>query len=265
MEESDLKIEQQKKKALRFVFSFLFVLIIGLIGIAFLLFQDNGDLKNEINRKDSLIKNTRVLDSTLFSQQKKNKSIVEKYISDCNIVINGKKVTTEELIVYMNKQIDVINTLNRTVTAFADSLAKCRFSLSVEKQTSSFYKKKYVESTDSFEVYKIFYDLAKRNLKTDFSIKKDDSSNNQTISLKMPPESPLKDSLFLYKSLYKFAHERYGIQYEYTFKDGTINATNKSDKLDSALIIWEYYKNRLKKDKNGDWIIKTPLFYKKPK
>jgi len=78
-------------------------------------YSDNENLEVQIEKRDTLIRQMQLKDSLFTAQSQKNQSVVEKYISDCNIIINGKKVSSDELVQFLNKQIREIDQLNFTI------------------------------------------------------------------------------------------------------------------------------------------------------
>lgn len=216
-------METSNRNSARF---FVIVLLIGLAiasGIAILLYSDNQELKNQVVKRDALIKRNVVNDSLFSNRKTKSDSIIEKYIDDCNILINNKKVSTEELLDFMNSQVDEIKKLQS------------------EKSTL----------TDSLKIYRSYVQLSKSNLNVNYKTEKKDNSIVSTIILPT-------DSLQIYRKLYNLMQEDYGIYYKIRSDDKSTYYSKTYSKLDSALFVYKYYKYTLSGDSLGNISIILP-------
>jgi hypothetical protein len=67
-----------------------------------------------------------------------------------------------------------------------------------------------------------------------------------------------KDSLFLYKNLYSLARKRYGINITYKVLNDKYAFYYGITKVDSAMALFPFYKNKIKRDTaNNSWTITT--------
>lgn len=144
--------KNNKYKLLVIVLSLGLAIVIILLSI---LYIDNENLENQVLKREKLIKKAVVKDDILSKQKTKSDSIIERYISDCGIMIDNKKVSTEELLSYLYKQ-------NRQI----DDLSNSNNDLN-----------------DSLKIYKSYIDLSKRNLKVDYLVKKEKNKFVSSISL----------------------------------------------------------------------------------
>lgn len=189
-----------------------------------ILYNDNMNLENQVLKREKLIKKTVVKDALLSKQKTKSDSIIERYISDCGIMIDNKKVSTEELLSYLYIQNQQINDLNNSNNDLNDSL----------------------------RIYKSFIDLSKRNLKVDYSVKKEKNKFVSSITL------PNNDSLRIYKKLYELVKRDYGIVYNFEDKNDKTIISKNYTKVDSALYLYKYYKFALGGDSLGNVTVQLP-------
>lgn len=246
--------ENKRKSTLVADIIILLLLMIS-IGAVILLLKDKEDLEYQINKRDKLISDKRTSDSLLCMQNQKNERIIEKYISECGITINGKNVSTDELLKYLRNQINEINNLNLKSYLLQDSLRRERIRYEIEKNYRSQFQTQLKIAYDSLGVYKAFYSLAKSNFKTDFSV------DGNKVRIQVP-----EDSSLIYKKLYELAKKDYGINYDIRKEGNYIVYSKNFSTLDSALMIFEYYKDKLSKDTlNNIWYIETPKRKRKSK
>jgi hypothetical protein len=216
-------METSNRNSARF---FVIVLLIGLAiatGIAILLYSDNQELKNQVVKRDALIKQNVVNDSLFSNRKTKSDSIIEKYIDECNILVNNKKVSTEELLDFLNSQVDEIKKLESEKSILSDSL----------------------------RIYKSYVSLSKSNLNVNYKTEKKENSLVSTIILPT-------DSLQIYRKLYKLMQEDYGIYYKIRSDDKSTYYSKSYSKLDSALFVYKYYQYTLSGDSLGNISIILP-------
>ena len=182
----------------------LATLLSASVVINFILNDNNQQLQYQIELRDSTLNKINVSDSILCAQSIKNSEIIEKYINNCSFLLNGKEITSEELILYVEKIID------------------------------------------SLKIYKTVYNLTKENLNLDFNITEMD--NGKIVTLEMP-----YDSLKKYKILYEMAVKEYGFKYIISKNNQDLIIQKEFTKVDSALIIFEYYRDKLFKSEDGNW------------
>lgn len=204
----------------------IFFLSIGLIISIFLFlifYNDNQNLEKQIIKREKLIKKAVVKDVELSKQKTKSDSIIEKYIDDCGIRINDKKVTSAELLELIYSQINEIKQL----------------------------KIKNSEVNDSLQVYQSYVSLSKQNMNVKYKVRKQDNQIISTISFK-------QDSLNIYKKLYELMKRDYGIYYRIEEKNDIRTYVKNYSKLDSALFVYKHYKHVLSTDSTGSLYIDLP-------
>lgn len=169
---------------------------VGACIIAWIFYENNQDLNDQIIKRDNLIKEMQKNDSTLGIQNRKNAEIITKYISECDIIIDGKKLSTSELVNYLRN----LYTEKYRLQFLYDSL----------KIMSEYDKKRAVE-LDSIRVYKMLYQLAERD---------------------------------------------YGIKYTIENHENSRTISHVKTKVDTALLIYPYFKDRITIDSSGKIKIK---------
>lgn len=232
------------KNKTKTLIGFLSLLLIASIALNVLLVQDNNEIQVQIEKRDNLIKEKQVNDSLLATQTTTNEKIIEKYIDDCGILINGRKVTTDQLLLYIKDQIKENEQLKKEL----DSLKRELYSL----------RKELYISADSLKIYKTFNELTKRNLNVSFKVTEKDMKRTISINLPLDSLTAYKDSLTAYKEMTQLIEKDYGIKYLIEYRNNQIVLNNQFSKADSAKMIFEYYKDRLYKNKSGEWIIELP-------
>lgn len=162
-----------------------------------------SQLKYEIARRDSLIQRMQAGDSLYQKGLKNYADVIQKYVQDCKFSINGKEISSQELV-------RIVNDANNEKIALLDSLIHCNERISKNYDAYIALEQKIKENSDSLAFKTIFLNLAKK---------------------------------------------RYGLQYNRSYSKETYSFSISSPKLDSALILYGYYKDRLKKDSVGSWVI----------
>jgi len=184
-----------------------FLTIVSIAG-AFFLIDHSDKLERELIYKDSLIRRIQRNDSLYNNSVKGYSEVIERYISDCNFILNGKKISTEELVKLAN------HTLNEN---------------EILKDSIRYYKLLWLKSQISLSESQLKYDST-------------------------------YDSLFVNGAIVSFIKKRYGISYAYVRKGDKYTFTKNSSKVDSALILFPYFKDRLKGDSTGiHWTITTGI------
>lgn len=208
------------------------------------------ELENQINDRDILIKQLQQKDSTIQKADSLQSGIS---MPATQFTHNGKPITPDELVRYVNKLTGEISSLN-----------------------------------DSLEYYQTYYKLSQKNIKSDFSVK--DSGTKRTYSYKSSSldidtvnsilksgleKSSLEWSTKLkeeYKrntelqnklNMYERAINRYGIQFNNIKKEGnTISYEIEAPQVDSALLLLPFYRKELKYDKKKkQWTIGIKRFF----
>ncbi|MGZ5244337.1 MAG: hypothetical protein ACXWDO_02165 [Bacteroidia bacterium] len=94
-------------KLLNIIFMMLLLYLI-VIGIYFTyeyitdLETKNNELIEQVEKRDSLIKDIKYSDSVYFSQTKNYSKKIDHYVRDCSLEMNGKKITLDELVKMLN-------------------------------------------------------------------------------------------------------------------------------------------------------------------
>jgi len=188
----------------------IFSFVISLIGLATsvgLLTISNNRLNIELKGRDSLIKNIRIQDSGYALQIKQYSDTLTQYVRGCSFEINGKVISTAELLKVANK-------------SFQDN-AYLRDSVRYFSELTSFYKN---------------------------ALERDKALYNQ-----------VSDSLFVYRQILIRVEKDYGIQYNFDHSNkGYRFYRSEMNKVDSALLLFPYFKDRLVKDSasKDKWIIR---------
>jgi len=89
------------------IVSLVFLTIMATVAaFAFILYRNNIELKNQISRRDTLIKNTQKNDSLSCAHDEKYVQTITKYItSDCSLIVDGKKISLDNFIkIYSQKE-----------------------------------------------------------------------------------------------------------------------------------------------------------------
>lgn len=213
----------EKSKKYKIYTFFLSVVLIISILLLSMFYRDNQNLAKQILKREKLIKKAVVKDVELSKQKTKSDSIIERYIDDCGIRINDKKVTSAELLKLIYSQIKEIQEL----------------------------KLKNSEINDSLQVYQSYVSLSKKSMNVKYNVKKQDNQIISTISVK-------QDSLNIYKKLYELMKRDYGVYYRIEEKNDTRTYVKKYSKLDSALFVYKHYKHVLSTDSTGSLFIDLP-------
>ncbi len=105
----------------------LLFLLSGVGAIAIYLQVYSNNLEYEILKRDSLIINKQIQDSLYNFETKKYSEVINRYISNCNFTVNGKNISTSELVRMVNQTsnengllTDSINALNSMIEVIED-------------------------------------------------------------------------------------------------------------------------------------------------
>jgi hypothetical protein len=79
------------------------ILLLASSSIAVLLYLDRTELFDQVQDRDILIENLRKVDSISFTQNSRNAKVIERYISNDNLVMGGKKIGLDDLVTLLNK------------------------------------------------------------------------------------------------------------------------------------------------------------------
>jgi hypothetical protein len=102
----------------------IFSLLISSLSLNFILFRFSNSLEKEVQNKQVLVNKIRKGDLTLNDSLRKYSEVINKYVNNCNFEINGKEVSSSELISVLNKQFVLNQKLNDSVVSCGDSLRR---------------------------------------------------------------------------------------------------------------------------------------------
>lgn len=214
------------------------LLMIILISLAVSVFY-NIKLQEQIDKRDIIIENLTQRDSILNQIFEIKYDSIEQIISYSYRTRDGKVMKYNE----------ISNELDKSQKDYSAILNKHNALIQDNKQTIEDYNQllndfsslndNYVSSLKEYNELVLKYN---RNVET---TKKYLLEYNNTL-----------DSLSSFKAIVDLIHSNYYIDYK-IFKDGKYNKISiKSEKLDSALVLLPYFRDRLKKEKDT-WIINT--------
>lgn len=153
----------------KYIILFLLILFIGAGLLSLFLYSYSNNLEQEIVKRDLLLKDVKQRDSLYESKTKKYAEVITKYVSDCNFYVDGKKISTSELLRITNKTLNENRYLKDSLHFYIDL-----YNLENEKrrkmQSSSFIDK------DSLAICKQIIEM----VKSDYGISYTVGSNTNT-------------------------------------------------------------------------------------
>jgi hypothetical protein len=168
--------------------------------------DDNLKLLRAIGQRDSLIASIQQKDQLYDSTTKAYSEVITRYISDCNILVDGKKVSNKQLINLFNQLINENDTLR-------DSLI--------------YYKRQSIVG------------------------------QLQSTKLQLRIHS-LLDTINIKSKIVELVNRDYGITYNVDTYDRGFTFSRNLSRADSAMVLFPFYKDRIKRDTaKGNWIITT--------
>lgn len=200
----------------KIIIFFLFMLFLGTSSLGVVLYEYNKDLQVQLKAREQLINNARLKDSLFVKETKRYADTITKYISDCEFTMNGKKISTAELLRITNEAInenqflkDSLSYFNRLselqnerIKRYQEVMVKCK-----ELEND------HIKALDSSNIYRKMVEITKRDYGIEFKVEKE------------------------------------GDQYIYS--------REKVSKADSALLLFPYYKEKLRRDSTSNtWIIR---------
>tara|TARA_R100000935_G_scaffold57354_2_gene91119 strand:+ start:319 stop:1044 length:726 start_codon:yes stop_codon:yes gene_type:complete len=202
------------------------------------------ELEYQINQKDNFIENSVKNDSLINEKTKAYADQIKNYVEDCNFKINGKTITQKEVLRIANKALD-------DNVKYRDSIRRLKFSLKNAQKD-----------------YGISYDVQRKG---DTLISTRNITEIDTMLAYYPKLKKIEkkyysvlDSLERYKWHSELVKKNFGISYKITKKNKQLKARRVANaKIDSALILLEYFRHRLSIDEDGDWVIDTDSKYRK--
>lgn len=143
---------------------FLTVISIVCIILVLILFNYKTELENQINKKDDIITKSVERDSLLIQKTSEFAKTINHYVNNCEFSIDGKKITSSQIVDITNKAIEENNKLR-------DSLNY--YKLFSKQQTDYYpieYNKILSKYRDSLEKYKWQAELVKNDFGITYKI-----------------------------------------------------------------------------------------------
>lgn len=190
---------------------FLFILTLILGTCNYILYNNNSEITKQVNERDSLIKSSYLRDSITSIKTQKNAEIITKYVNDCSLEIDGKKISLEEFVKLLNDA----------------------------------YHKNYLLQDSLINQKTINTNLNSQVRSLDLKLKISETRN-----------LIIKDSLEYSNKIIGNFKKQYGIDYDVKVDDKYRVFQFKRSTVDSALILFPYFKDKLKYDSAKKvWII----------
>ncbi|MBN8653419.1 MAG: hypothetical protein J0L67_18470 [Cytophagales bacterium] len=182
-----------------------FITVISILFTTYL-YDNNLELQNAVGQRDTMIASIQRGDSLYKSTVKGYSEVITRYVSDCSFVIDGKKISTQDLVKLLNEILNQNESL-------ADSVLYYKKLAIVD----NFYKNEYQKRINS-----------------------------------------MMDSLVINSKIVELAKRDYGVNYKVEKSQSGFTFVREISKADSAIILFPYYKDKLKRDTLTDsWIITT--------
>lgn len=255
---------------------FLVLLVAGW-PFTFYLLHQNEELTIEITERDNLIHDARSRDSSFLGSTKNYSDTINKYISGCEITINGKIISVQDLIGMLNnsykdnaKLQDSLANLQMThmresslLRMYLDSFSIYKnLTLYSQKKTNSSYKINKDDKGVTFIDVPNGYDSAYANkkiieyIKRDFGIEYEVNFNDEKKVYTFNRKPSIADSANMFKKILELEKKVYMIDYKIEPSGDLIYYSVNSPTLDSALMLFPFFKHMLKENKNKkEWNI----------
>jgi len=123
--------------------------------ISLILYDNTEKLNFELAQRDSLISQIRLNDSLYSSSIKGYSEVITKYVSNCNITIDGRRITTEELAKMVNQMLEENATLKDSLLYYEQ------------------YKEEYLKlqpNLDSLSINRKIVELVKRDYGVSYEV-----------------------------------------------------------------------------------------------
>lgn len=183
-------------------------------------------LDNQLIEKDAQISEIKKMKS---ERSLKIDTLVQKIQKEISFTRGGKKISADEIVVYTNE-------LNKEIESLKDSLDyyKTYFLLSQKNNSATYSVKR--------EKNQIKYSLTTKSINTDTL--NNLLENTKKIITKLENE---KNDISLKLKMYQKAIDKYGIEFKDVVEtENSISYYIVAPKVDSALLIFPVYKNKLK-------------------
>ncbi|HET8886950.1 MAG TPA: hypothetical protein VFM70_11425 [Salinimicrobium sp.] len=225
----------------------IFILTVATIVMLIIIWISNNyvnELEHQLETKSNIIERSGKSDSLLVEKTKEYANKIEEYVENCNFYVDGKEISQQEVI-------RMVNTAMEENSKLKDSIQKLKFiikatknnygiSINVERSGDTLFARRNPTKIDTALAY-----LPK--------VKEQQKRLQQVL-----------DSLEIYKWQAELTQNNFGISYKIKKEGSTLTSTRSQNaKIDSALVLLKYYRHRLLKDENGDWVIETDREYRK--
>lgn len=136
----------------------IIVLILCLALIVALVFE-NDRLVAQVEKRDKLIETMKAGDSSFLKKSKEYSKVIDHYITNCDLTIDGKKITLDDLV-------RMLNETEREKNKLLDSLSKMQNSLN--------FTQKYMPYKDSANIYRAALGLIERQYNIGWEVRKEE-------------------------------------------------------------------------------------------
>ena len=226
----NLEKNKIKKKIGRITLLFLLILILISLGVS--LFY-NIKLQEQVDKRDIIIEQLTQRDSILNQIMEFQYDSISKTISYTYRIKDGKVLKYNELSNELDKFLDDYSQfLKKNIKIVDENNQNIEDYNSLIKEFSSLYN-------DYKDLQKKYNNLISYYNKNIVMTRSDLNNHNLVL-----------DSLSNYKAIVDLIHSNYFIDYKIVDDGKYRKISIKSEKLDSALILLPYFRDRLKKEKN---------------
>jgi hypothetical protein len=155
---------EQKNKYIS-VIVLLLLLFLGSFTMS--LYEYSENLEKEIAQRDTTIMQLSRNDSIYSTKTKEYSEVITKYIENCNFYIDGKQISTNDLIKLTNQLIEEKDKLE-------DSLLYFKQKTDFETTTKSSYRNELITTKDSLQVNSYILGLIKRDYGITYNVETKD-------------------------------------------------------------------------------------------
>ena len=117
---------------------------------------------------------------------------------------------------------------------------------------------KKVDSNELMKIIEGLYISVGKNKDSLYYYRELTKRNNHfqdVIESKIPDIQKMNDSLSIYRGIYQVIKKQYGINHTGRIEGNSIIYKRPVNKVDSALAVFKYYKDKVHRDKDGTWIV----------
>lgn len=155
---------EQKNK---YILVFVLLLLLFLGSFTMSLYEYSGNLEKAIAQRDTIIMQLSRNDSIYSTKTKEYSEVITKYIDNCNFYIDGKHISTNDLIKFTNQLIEEKDKLE-------DSLSYFKQKTDHESATKSGYRNELITTIDSLQVSSRILGLIKRDFGITYNVETKD-------------------------------------------------------------------------------------------